>query len=174
MYTYRHKLLFGLMFALVVIAAGSIRTAGKRGIYNDFPMSIYVSDSLPHMPRIYVIFDHIEHGFVMTQPWMGGLNVDYVAGKWYQNSDTIIARPDIEFGLNREHGSFIDTIAFETHDGEAILDLEFKFLTKGDTIFDITDKYIFSPIHESKDPTFFPFRLVHGGTVTHEFRHKKL
>lgn len=166
----RTSYIFTLIFTVAMIAVGSIATAGQRGLYNDFPMSIYVADSLPYMPRGYVIFDHIEHGFVMSQPWMGGLNVDYVAGKWFRNGDTIIARPDIEFGLNREHGSFIDTIAFETRDGEAILDLEYKFLTKGDTIFDITDKYIFSPFHESKDPTFFPFRLVHGETVGHDFR----
>lgn len=113
-------------------------------------------------PRKYLIFDHIQHGAILTHPWRGIDWVYYTAGAWKIIGDTVVIKPELGFMIDTDKGVESDLPPWIPSFSDDSVRNDLRFKIEGDSLIDVTVGYFLSP----DKPTFTKYKLIHGVPLT--------
>lgn len=121
-----------------------------------YPISVYMGEQMHYYPRSYLLFDHIEHGMIITDPMLGGNSVCYQAGTWNIKGDTVVANFDqlLYTPSNIQRICVEDSICYELFGLDSIHPSR-VFLIEGEKLVDIT--YLDVPEYRPDE-----YKLIHG------------
>ena len=114
------------------------------------------------LPRRYLIFDHIQHGAVLTHTWRGVDWVYYNVGVWKIIGDTVVIKLELGFMIDPDKGIKYDLPPWVPSFSDDSVRNDLRFKIEGDSLIDITVGYFFSP----DKPTFTKYKLIHGVPLT--------